>query len=1064
MKVNGTFLPVFGLFLWAVTIQSVSAQSWQQQVDSDIRVRLDDMSHRLHGDIQITYHNNSPETLDFVWMHLWPNAYRNGKTAMAKQHYRDGDMFMFYAMSRDLGGIDSLAFTSAGAPLAWEPHPEHIDIAKVTLPAPLAPGESVEIATPFRVDLPSGSISRLGHVGESYQITQWYPKPAVYDEDGWHPMPYLSQGEFYSEYGTFDVRITLPSNYTVGATGDFVPGSENNNTELKRLAQLVEETQTWVTKEGWNDTTNDFPPSSDRMKTLHYRQSRVHDFAWFADKRYKVLQGEVTLPGDGRTVTTWAMFTPEEGELWQKAPEYLHDATYCYSLWNGDYPYNQVTAVDGTISAGGGMEYPNVTVIGRSGSDSGLETVIVHEVGHNWFYGILGSNERENAWMDEGINSFNETRYILTKYGEDKGLNFLVGNNNLAKRFDVDDFQYKWIDELSYLFPARFGADQPIQCHSNSLTSLNYGAIIYKKTAAAFAMLQSHLGTERFDAAMQLYFDTWKFRHPSPADLQKSMEKSTGEDLSWFFEDWIQTTKRNDLKLVSVNAKSSGPAMFRGIKVRNVGELSSSARVSGLVGDSVVAVVDLPLMAPGEVGEAPVPQGDVDRWVLDHDRVTLDYDRSNNVRHTRMLGGVEPLQLRTLTRLEDPEKTRVFWAPALGWNAHNGLMGGVVIHNLMLPPRDFTFQWTPLFSSNAEGVDFGGILRLDWRKKNWHVGMRSSQFRAEEALQMRPDVTVGTYDGELLTRTSWELERTLNRNPVSDWKGYVRYEGTHLFGFVDPVEGSYTLVPNSGGVRLQRRASRLEARADQASVAVPGFRQTGSLILGRVVTDGFKSTGVATMTDPPEFVANLAHVTHMFADAWWHLDYTRPRAGREHAWSIDARASRVMSNVERFNAGLWSSDRNLGVPDFGTALAGTGAHFDPLADQLLLNRGGGMPGVDAGWTGRQAALDRGGLPVDMVAPTGLWSVRGGFRHGIGVEVFAGAAGAWDDGRDNVGGASLTHAFNAVAGVSVPLGPLEIQAPLWVANPAEGAQPWDGWMFKLNLHELNPLTLVRKNLL
>ena len=326
------------------------------------------------------------------------------------------------------------------------------------------------------------------------------------------------------------------------------------------------------------------------------------------------------------------MFTPEEGELWQKAPEYLHDATYYYSLWNGDYPYNQVTAVDGTISAGGGMEYPNVTVIGRSGSDSGLETVIVHEVGHNWFYGILGSNERENAWMDEGINSFNETRYLLTKYGENKDISLLLGGeNNLAKRFELDDFQYKWIDELSYLFPARFGADQPIQCHSNSLTQLNYGAIIYKKTAAAFAMLQSHLGTERFDAAMQLYFDTWKFRHPSPKDLQVAMEKSTGEDLSWFFEDWIQTTKRNDLKLVSVNAKSSGPATFRGIKVRNVGELSSSARVSGLVGDSVVAVIDLPLMAPGEVVEAPVPQVDVDRWVLDHDRVTLDYDRSNNV-------------------------------------------------------------------------------------------------------------------------------------------------------------------------------------------------------------------------------------------------------------------------------------------------------------------------------------------------------------------------------------------------------------------------------------------------
>ena len=343
-------------------------------------------------------------------------------------------------------------------------------------------------------------------------------------------------GEFYSEYGSFNVRITLPENYTVGATGDFARSdatggkawSEDNEQEIQRLDRLNIETRAWIQDQGWIRATNEFPPSSSQMKTLHFTQSRVHDFAWFADKRYKVLRDEVMLPGSGRTVETWAMFTPEEGQLWQKAPEYLHDATYYYSLWNGDYPYNQVTAVDGTISAGGGMEYPNVTVIGQMGSDSGLETVIVHEVGHNWFYGILGSNERDNAWMDEGINSFNETRYVLTKYGENKGLEFLVDNPNLSQSLDIDGFKYKWIDELSYLFPARLGVDQPIQCHSDNYTSINYGAIVYKKTAAAFFMLQQHLGTERLDKAMQFYFDTWKFRHPTPADLKACLEESTG--------------------------------------------------------------------------------------------------------------------------------------------------------------------------------------------------------------------------------------------------------------------------------------------------------------------------------------------------------------------------------------------------------------------------------------------------------------------------------------------------------------------------------------------------------
>ena len=329
---------------------------------------------------------------------------------------------------------------------------------------------------------------------------------------------------------------------------------------------------------------------------------------------------------------------------------------------------------------------------------------------------------------------------------------------------------------------------------------------------------------------------------------------------------------------------------------------------------------------------------------------------------------------------------------------------------------------------------------------------------------MRPEVTLGNDDGELLTRTSWEIGRTLNANPVSAWKGQIRFEGTHLFGFVDPaLDAEYTFLPDSGSVRLQRRASRLEARADQTSLAVPGLRQTGSLILGRVATDGFKTTGVATMTDPPEFVVNPAHVSHVFTDVWWHAEYERPRPGRTHRWSVDARVSRIWSKAPRFNTGRWSSDRNIGIPDFGTAVAGTGAHFDPLADQLLLNRGGGMPGVDGGWTGRQAALDRGGLPLDMVAPEGLWSVRAAFRHGVGLEVFAGAAGAWDEGRDLVGGASVNQDVNALAGVVLPLGPLEIQVPLWLAHPAEDAQPWEGWMFKLDLRSLNPLTLARKNL-
>jgi hypothetical protein len=335
-------IKVFGvaLCLGSISFAQTSKPYFQQRVNTTMEVKLNDKEHTLSATTSIEYINNSPDQLTFIYMHLWPNAYKNVNTAMGQQVLSNGDLDFQFAKEDERGYIDSLDFKVNGVSVKLEYDPIHIDIAKIILNEPLKSGETIVITTPFFVKIPVGIYSRLGHIGESYQITQWFPKPAVYDREGWHPLPYLSQGEFYSEFGSYDVKITVPQNYVLGATGDLQNGEE----ELKWLEQKVKDTEALIKTKTYDvnmagKPNMEFPKSSKEFKTLHFKQDNVHDFAWFCDKRFHVLKGEVTLPHSKEKVTSWAMFTNSEFKLWEKSIEYLNDAVYYYSLWNGDYPY-----------------------------------------------------------------------------------------------------------------------------------------------------------------------------------------------------------------------------------------------------------------------------------------------------------------------------------------------------------------------------------------------------------------------------------------------------------------------------------------------------------------------------------------------------------------------------------------------------------------------------------------------------------------------------------------------------------------------------------------------------
>lgn len=676
---------------------TLSAQTngyFQQKVDYSIEVALDDEAHMLRGFERFVYQNNSEKSLDFIYIHLWPNAYKNKKTALAKQLLKMGNTAMYFAEEQDLGFIDSLDFRVNGTKAQLEIDPEHIDIAKLMLSEPLSPGKSVEVTTPFRVKLPSGEISRLGHVDQSYQITQWYPKPAVFDSAGWHQMPYLTQGEFYSEYGSFDVKINLPSNYVVGATGDLQTASE-----IEWLNQKAAQDSAWVVKrtveEDWHDHDTEFPQTSDSRKTLHYKQSRIHDFAWFADKRFHVLKGKVELPQSKRNVDVYTMFTNQEAELWAKSIEYMHDAVYYYSLWNGDYPYNQATAVDGTISAGGGMEYPNVTVIGASGDDITLETVIMHEVGHNWFYGILGSNERDYPWLDEGINSYNELRYLSTKYPS--RLLFVEKRNKLAEYVGLDNYRVKDMHFLTYLYSERSNTDQPINTHAADFSTINYGSIVYSKSAVFLNYLRSYLGDEAMDSAMHRYFEANKFQHPYPGSFQKAFA-DYGDTLNWFFDQSINTGLPLDYKI----KKAKSIIGKTQIKLKNKGGVNGPVLVQLSNGRKTVES----LWVEGFEKDTTITVAqEAETVTIDKDGLMPEANRKNNASKTKgLFKKAEPLQLKLGGSLEDPKKTQVFFLPSLAYNAPSGLMPGVLVYNALIPTKKWSYIFAPMFSFKTNSL------------------------------------------------------------------------------------------------------------------------------------------------------------------------------------------------------------------------------------------------------------------------------------------------------------------------------------------------------------------------
>jgi len=486
-----------------------SKSYFQQRADHHIKVSLDPELKTLTGNQTIHYQNNSSDTLKFIWFHIWPNAYKNDKTAFSEQFLQNGNTSFYFSDDEKRGYINQLNFKVDEMPATLEDHPFYIDVVRLVLPQPLAPNHSVNISCAFHVKLPY-LFSRSGYMNDEFLITQWYPKPAVYDNNGWHEMPYLDQGEFYSEYGDYQVEINLPAQFDVAATGS----------------------QTKKEKEG-------------KMKTLTYTAENIHDFAWFAFKDF-VEEKDSMVSINGHTIILHVFYNNDSPEVWKDAIQMMKDAVSSRERWMGAYPYNSLTVVQGPEGFSIAMEYPTITVISPETDKMQLDEVINHEIGHNWNYGVLGNNERQHAWLDEGINTYYTNRYMFDKYGPKAPCSGII-----EKRLPADPI------DLVYRTIVSQKKDQPIETPSSAFSETNYYVTAYHKTALWLHQLSNYIGQTTFDSAMHIYYQDFKYRHPSPENLKSIFESVSEKNLDSLFN--LLNTKGD---VVPRKKKSLKPALL----------------------------------------------------------------------------------------------------------------------------------------------------------------------------------------------------------------------------------------------------------------------------------------------------------------------------------------------------------------------------------------------------------------------------------------------------------------------------------------------------------------------
>ncbi len=540
-------MKTFYTFLFLLPTLLFGESYWQQHVHYTINATLDAKEHKILGKETLVYTNNSPDTLHYILYRLYWNLFtKNSRGHILGDHYKNYD-------DADDGGITVNKFSIIENDNELSP-PYSIDntLMKINLPSPIPPGGKTTFSVEWTENIPA-DYERTGHEGRDYNIAQWYPQIATYDKYGWDQDQYLGPAEFHNEFGTFDVNITLPKSFTMGFTGELTNPEEVYPESIRTKlhdAEWKSETQHIAdySNAKWDNGEDSTPV------TWKFHAENVRDFAWCAYEHY-IWDVSHYAPNDGaQPVTIHALYQADKAEYWKNVAEYGRHAITFYSEHFGRYAYKNCFAVEGPV--GGGMEYPGITFIGHYGDKNSHSPfgVVVHEIGHNWYPMMIGSNEEDYAFMDEGFNTFITSLATEAYYGRYD--NSYVWTEWYQKLFAFPNDEVRSEIQRGSLYLAKTDYEEPIATHVYRFTQLHYGTSIYSKTAAVMYMLQYVLGDSVFESAMKEYYNRWKFKHPYPEDFYQTMQEASGRrDLRWFFDEWFNRTYTCDYGICSLNSQ-----------------------------------------------------------------------------------------------------------------------------------------------------------------------------------------------------------------------------------------------------------------------------------------------------------------------------------------------------------------------------------------------------------------------------------------------------------------------------------------------------------------------------